>query len=189
MGSYFTYGVFADQTNFAKAFSALSGQGFENITVIKNAPSQLYKSAKLSLFPRRTFLWGGLAGAIIGGIAGAVASPTVPYAGTYQLITPIMSMVSGSIITAYFGVWLCGFLNWIDKPLPADAFEGTIANGSLLLAVETDELKDQQLVMDCLSRSGAVEIIARTEEIGALPTVHGEVALDNQKPVSKALAA
>ncbi|HEY9773795.1 MAG TPA: hypothetical protein V6C81_08295 [Planktothrix sp.] len=168
MGNYFTYGVFSSEQDFSKAFSALSDRGFDNIAVVKNTDSALYKSASVKNSIKNTFVLGGLAGAVIGGIAGAIATPTVPYGGTYQVLTPMMSMVSGAIVMAYFSVWICGFLRWIDRPLPADCFEGTITNGSLLLVVETDQADLRQLAFDCFSRNNASEIIARSEAITTL---------------------
>ena len=166
----------------------MSAKGFQDITVVKDTSSPLYKSAIVHNSVKRTFIWGGLAGAIIGGIAGAVASPTVPYAGTFQILTPMMAMVSGAIVLAYFGVWICGFLSWLDKPIPADAFEGTISNGALLLAVETQKKDLQHLAMECFSTNGAVEIIARDETLGALPTVSVE-SVEETKTANLQLAA
>jgi hypothetical protein len=188
MGSYFTYGVFSNQQDFSKAFSELSNKGFQDITVVKDTSSPLYKSATVHNSVKRTFIWGGLAGAIIGGIAGAVASPTVPYAGTFQILTPMMAMVSGAIVLAYFGVWICGFLSWLDKPIPADAFEGTLSNGILLLAVETEKQDLQRLAMECFSTSGAVEIIARTEALASMPAASTE-SVEQTKTASLQLAA
>jgi hypothetical protein len=60
---------------------------------------------------------------------------------------------------------------WLDKPLPADSFEGSITNGSLLLVVETDKKDLRQKAIECFGSSNAVGVIAQFETIGALEAV------------------
>lgn len=62
--------------------------------------------------------------------------------------------------------------------IPNDAFEGTISNGAVLLAVETDQKDLQHLAMECFSNNGAAEIIARAETVGPLPAVSVESTSD-----------
>lgn len=183
MNSTFVYGVFTNATDFSKALSALRIEGLEDVVFLKNTSDPTYTSAVVQNNLKGQFVRFGAAGAIIGGIAGAVASPTVPFTSNFQLITPMMAMVSGAVLCAYFAVWVCGFLNWVDRPiLEHEVFEGIISNGAMLLGVTTDAVEQKQAAMRCLDQNGAVELIVRStrlENVEQLPDpteVHSNVA-------------
>ncbi len=169
MSSTFLYAVFRDATDFSNALADLKSNGMEDVVIMKNTSNPAYRSAIVQNNLKSQFVKFGAFGAVIGGIAGAIASPTVPFQTNYQLITPMMSMVSGAILCAYFAVWICGFLNWVDRPLlEHEVFEGSIESGSMLLGVTTHDSQQKQIAIKCFDQNGAVELIVRAS---ALPTI------------------
>ncbi len=168
--STFIYGVFEGTNNISRVLSSLKADGLTDVVVLKDSKALAYNSATLHPTKKTPFIIAGTIGGVLGAIVGAIASPTVPYTNTFQLITPIMAMVSGSVIFAYLAFWLAGFLYWIDRPvIENEVFEGTIPNGSVLLGVTVECSAQKVRVMECLDSNGAVEIIARNTALVESP--------------------
>ncbi len=188
--STFVYGVFSETTDFSNALSSLKSEGMDDVVIVKNTVNAVYKSATLHDNLKKHFITAGSVGAIIGGLAGVVASPTVPYTDSFQLITPIMAMVSGAVVCGYFALWTCGFLHWIDRPIMEhEVFEGEISNGSMLLGVTVQSEDEKRKAVDCFIKTGAVELIVRSESIGALAAGDEIQVIDKVRTENVALAA
>ncbi len=169
MSSTFLYAVFRNATDFSNALADLKRNGMEDVVVMKNTADSSYRSAVVQNNLKSQFVKFGAVGAVVGGLAGAVASPTVPFQTNYQLITPMMSMVSGAILCAYFAVWICGFLNWVDRPiLEHEVFEGSIESGSMLLGVTTEDAQQRHIAIKCFDDNSAVELIVRASALPAI---------------------
>ena len=170
--STFIYGVFASTDGFSKALSSLKAKGMSDLVILKDSKGLAYNSAKLLPVTKTPFIVAGAIGGILGALVGAVASPTVPYQGTFQLITPIMAMVSGAVIFAYLAFWIAGFLYWVDRPvIDTEVFEGNIANGFVLVGVTVETSSQKMKAIECLESNGAVEIIARNTALVEPPMV------------------
>lgn len=186
----FVYGVFSQTSDFSNALSLLKSDGMNDVVIVKNTVNSAYKSASLHNNLKKHFITAGSVGAIIGGLAGVVASPTVPFTDSFQLITPIMAMVSGAVVCGYFALWTCGFLHWIDRPIMEhEVFEGDISNGSMLLGVTVESDDEKRKAIDCFIKAGAVELIVRSESIGALTTGQEVQVVDQVRSETVALAA
>lgn len=187
--STFIYGVFRSTESFSKALSELKAQGLDDVVILKNAEGLSYSSAQVPPTKKTPFIVAGTIGGILGAIVGAIASPTVPYTDTFQLITPIMAMVSGSVIFAYLAFWLAGFLYWVDRPiLENEVFEGSISNGSVLLGVTVEKTAQKLKVIECLESNGSVEIIARNTALAPFEPAQKESELLHAMPKGKLVA-
>ncbi len=188
--STFVYGVFSSSADFSNALASLKSEGMNEVVIVKNTANSAYKSAALHDNLKKHFITAGSVGAVIGGLAGVVASPTVPFTDTFQLITPIMAMVSGAVVCGYFALWTCGFLHWIDRPiLEHEVFEGEIINGSMLLGVTVESDDEKRKAIDCFISTGAVELIVRSASIGALGTNDAVPTIEPVRTENVALAA
>lgn len=164
----FIYGVFAGAEEISQALAGLKAQGLSEVVVLKDSQGLSYSSATVPPTKKTPFIVAGTIGGIVGAAVGAVASPTVPYTDTFQLITPIMAMVSGSVIFAYLAFWLAGFLYWVDSPITEnEVFEASIPNGSVLLGVTVNNTTQKLKAIECFDNHGAIEIIARSEALPA----------------------
>ena len=170
MSTSYVYGVFKTEEKLANALAALRLRGFKDAAVRREHDCVLYRPVDKEPM-RKAFIWSGSVGAILGGIAGAVASPTLTYNDTFQVLTPMMAMVAGGALNAYLGVWLCGFLRVLDKPVDESEPLAGNAESTLILAIEAETRDQKQLAMECLELNEADEIVVRSAELGKLEAI------------------
>ncbi len=165
----FVYGAFRNEDQFLLAFGAMKAAGLKDLKVVRNtAESITYSSAIINNPVHKWFRVGGAAGAVIGGLAGALASPLIPASNVFQVLTTMMAGVSGAVMCAYFGGWVVGFLYGVDPWLQSEVFEGTIENGSLILGVEVDSQASKMAAIQALTTNGAIELIVRDASLPAV---------------------
>lgn len=182
--STFIYGVFQTTQDFSKALSDLKAIGLTDVVIVKNT-GEGYSSATLNPSRKTPFIIGGAIGAIIGGFAGAMAAPSLDVGG-FQLVT-IMAMVSSSVICSYFGLWLAGFLYFIDRPvLEHEVFEGTVTNGAMVLGVTVDSSEEKLKAIECMDANRAVEVVARATSTGIIEQL--PESSENVQPIAQLVA-
>src|SRR3978361_1186435 len=114
----FVYGVFKKSQVALEVVSELhqAGLATSDICVVGTPDDEFkYVSAKIDDPTAKYFIRFGIGGCIAGLIAGILGAPQLPVASTVQILAPLMGAISGGIVLAYFGVFMCAFL-YANKP-------------------------------------------------------------------------
>lgn len=168
MATTYTYGVFKTHKAIADALTELKANGLEG-TVSGHGSSTVLLKPALNPEPlRQHFITFGAVGAVIGGLAGAVALPATHYTYGYQVLTPMMAMVTGALLCAYFGVWLFGVLNGLEG---SDEHGDTVQNpdgNAIVLSVKTETREATRTAMNAMQRNEAICIVMRDGAVGPL---------------------
>ena len=113
---YFVYGVYNSQDELSEAFRKVQASGFEDIIVARDTKAPVERLPVCIRNPYSLYMKsGGMAGFLIGGLAGAFNCPHIPYVFSYQVLTPIMAAVSAAVFGAYLGLLINGMIQSPDK--------------------------------------------------------------------------
>ena len=161
------YGVFTEIADCQKAVDSLKEKGIKGASlVVKKGESIEFNSAKVT-YPMATyFKLAGALGALIGGLAGAIASPTLAMLEVFEVLTPIMAATGGAVLGGYFGVLIWAFLHTSKEPeFHLHRFEGIIENGAILVSVQAETVQQTVDTFSCLMENKAVEVISRDSSL------------------------
>lgn len=165
----YIYGTFEKVENCQKALEQLKKEGLDAIVVRNKEADFQLTPVDLQMGKERFFKVAGCIGAIIGGLAGVVASPTIGVADTFQILTPVMAAIAGAVVGGYTGVIISAFLNTSSNEASVlEIFDGCIANGSTLVAVPVSTAEEKLLSIRCIDSYEPTEIIIRAGAIGPL---------------------
>lgn len=171
MATTYTYGVFKTHKALADALTELKANGLEGKVSGMGTSTVLLRPAVNPEPLRQHFIMFGAIGAVIGGLAGALALPATHYTYGYQVMTPMMAMVTGALLCAYFGIWIFGVLNGLEG---TDDHAESVQNpdgNALVLTVMTATREAKRMVMDTMERNDSICIVVRDGEIGPMETI------------------
>ena len=158
------YGVFRNSDEAVLAVAELHKAGLQTseICVVANqGESFKYLSGAVQDPNAGYFVNFGIGGCIAGLCAGIAAAPTIPYVVSFQILTPLMAAISGGIVFAYFGCFMCAFLH-ANKPHHwANVFEGTVESGSVIVLAEPDSAQQKKSVIEILNALDPIELVVR----------------------------
>lgn len=168
-GQDFVYGVFKRSDSALQVVSELHAAGLtkSDIAIVSSKKDELrYLSAELQDPTMKYFMWFGICGCIVGAFAGVMGSTHIPYTTqTFQILVPLMASISGGIVFAYFGCFMCAFLI-ANKPNHwANVFEGTVEDGELIIAAEPANAEQRNAAVEILNKHNPVELIVRKKAL------------------------
>jgi hypothetical protein len=189
----FVYGVFEDVKGVQLIVADLHKAGFKavDINVVgKDCPEFHHQSAKIKSPQAKYFVKYGIVGAFAGLWGGVMLAPPLHYVVTFQVMTMIMAAVSGGIVMAYIGTFLSAFLHASQPQYFANAYEGDVTNGAVLVSVECVSADERRKAYQIIDSHNPVETISRAAVVGPVigvtpkaislvgeaPTVLSEVA-------------
>jgi len=167
----YVYGVFESSLSTGQLLEDLHKAGFKSadLSVVgTDCPEFRILSAKIKTPMARYFVQYGIAGALGGLWAGTVLAPQVSTPGFFQILTPVMAAVSGSIALAYFAMWIGAFLHANEPQYYANVFEGDIENGIILVLAEANSKEERRRAMEIMDDHDAAEIIVRQADLGQI---------------------
>jgi hypothetical protein len=163
MPAQIVYGIFDDYFEAAEAVVQLKNDGVpgQSITVagpdrgeLRPVTAHLINPRRIDQFLSFTVIGGAVFGFLLGCLT--VFIPTIS-ASTFG---PIMAAISAGCAGAYLGL-LAGAVAHFDTPqLDGEVFEMPLQDGSVLLAVTTDD-KHYRSIENVLESSGALEVDRR----------------------------
>lgn len=167
----FVYGVFENAKDLQLIVADLHKAGFKEVdinVVGKDCPEFHHQSAKIKSPQAKYFVKYGIVGAFAGLWGGVMLAPPLHYVVTFQVMTMIMAAVSGGIVMAYIGTFLSAFLHASQPQYFANAYEGDIANGSVLVSVECVNADERRKAWQIVDSHNPVEIISRAAVVGPI---------------------
>ncbi|MBL0184970.1 MAG: hypothetical protein IPP97_04470 [Candidatus Obscuribacter sp.] len=189
----FVYGVFENAKDLQLIVADLHKAGFKEVeinVVGKDCPEFHHQSAKIKSPQAKYFVKYGIVGAFAGLWGGVMLAPPLHYVVTFQVMTMIMAAVSGGIVMAYIGTFLSAFLHVSQPQYFANAYEGDVTNGAVLVSVECVSADERRKAYQIIDSHNPVETISRAAVVGPVigvtpkaislvgeaPTVLSEVA-------------
>jgi len=181
----YVYGVFRDNDNVATVIKELHEAGLQTseICVLGNRSEQFTQLAgKIDDPTAKHFIKFGIAGAVAGLIAGLVVSLHIPGVNGFQLIVPLMGTVAGGACFPYFVCQMATFLTSNRPQHWANVFEGTVADGSVIIMAEPQSAAERQSAMDILLQYNPIELIFRRSPWGltAMPELAPAPSLEEE---------
>jgi hypothetical protein len=184
----FVYGVFADYETAETVVAELHQSGLKtsDICVVGNKTEQFnYVSARIQDPTAKYFFRFGIGGCLVGAWAGIAGAPTIPYIVSFQILVPLMAAISGGVVFAYFGCWMCAFL-YANKPHHwANAFEGTVESGNVIVLAEPSTVEQRHSALSILSAHEPLEMIVRRKAAGQLVPKDTLTAVPPFEPVKE----
>jgi hypothetical protein len=164
----FVYAVFEENKVAASVVERLRAAGFrsEQINLVGPDSKEFqYVSAKIKDPTKRNFTRFGVVGALAGLWAGTVLSPGSP-ATTYQIMTPLMGAISGSIVMAYFSMFLTAFLTANQPQCYANVYQADLPIGEALVAVDAESESGRIDAQKILEEFAPIELVVRRAVVG-----------------------
>jgi hypothetical protein len=172
---YFVYGVFETPAGAAGLVQKLHDAGFESssISIVgqEACPEFKHVAARIRNRQHRVFIGSGIAGAIGGLTAAIMYQPAIPYSVSFQVIVPVMAMVAGAILLAYFGMYISMFLLANQPNYYAHIFEGQVENGAAIVCVEVESRLKRSLAMELIASTDPLEMVSRSISLGPISDV------------------
>ena len=167
----YVYGTFEDSERCQQALDLLHEEGLSGAIVVNDQDIPLTPLQLRILGPQRAFRIAGFIGAIVGGIAGAVASPSLGMPDVFQVITPAMAAVAGAAVCGYMGLVVHVFLHTSHREASVfEVFNGSIARGSTMVAAPVSSSEARVSAFKAFDSCGAREIVVRLGEFAAVET-------------------
>lgn len=167
----FVYGVFENAKDLQLIVADLHKAGFKEVdinVVGKDCPEFHHQSAKIKSPQAKYFVKYGIVGAFSGLWGGVMLAPPLHYVVTFQVMTMIMAAVSGGIVMAYIGTFLSAFLHASQPQYFANAYEGDVTNGAVLVSVECVSADERRKAYQVIDSHNPVETISRAAVIGPI---------------------
>ena len=167
----FVYGVFDHCEAAATVVQALHGAGFKSEVINLVGPNTeqfQYVSAKIKNPTKGYFLAFGIVGALGGLWAGASLAPTIPYVVSFQVLTTLMAAISGSIVMAYFSLFVSAFLTANDPQYFANVYQADMSVGAALVSVEADSAEERAIAQKIMEEFEPIELIVRRAVVGPI---------------------
>lgn len=167
----FVYGVFENAKDLQLIVADLHKAGFKEVdinVVGKDCPEFHHQSAKIKSPQAKYFVKYGIVGAFAGLWGGVMLAPPLHYVVTFQVMTMIMAAVSGGIVMAYIGTFLSAFLHASQPQYFANAYEGDVTNGAVLVSVECVSADERRKAYQVIDSHNPIETISRAEVIGPI---------------------
>ncbi|MBP6348870.1 MAG: hypothetical protein KA392_05000 [Candidatus Obscuribacter sp.] len=167
----FVYGVFENAKDLQLIVADLHKAGFKEVeinVVGKDCPEFHHQSAKIKSPQAKYFVKYGIVGAFAGLWGGVMLAPPLHYVVTFQVMTMIMAAVSGGIVMAYIGTFLSAFLHASQPQYFANAYEGDVTNGAVLVSVECVSADERRKAYQIIDSHNPVETISRAAVVGPI---------------------
>lgn len=167
----FVYGVFENAKDLQLIVADLHKAGFKEVdinVVGKDCPEFHHQSAKIKSPQAKYFVKYGIVGAFAGLWGGVMLAPPLHYVVTFQVMTMIMAAVSGGIVMAYIGTFLSAFLHASQPQYFANAYEGDVTNGAVLVSVECVSADERRKAYQVIDSHNPVETISRAAVTGPI---------------------
>jgi hypothetical protein len=167
----FVYGVFENCEAAAAVIQRLHASDFKSAAINLVGPDTeqfQYVSAKIKDPNKRNFFVFGIIGALGGLWAGTMLAPTAPYVLQFQILTTLMAAISGSIVMAYFSLFLSAFLSANDPQFYANVYQADMSVGAALVSVEADSDKELAIAQKIIEEFAPVELIVRRAVVGPI---------------------
>lgn len=167
----FVYGVFENAKDLQLIVADLHKAGFKEVdinVVGKDCPEFHHQSAKIKSPQAKYFVKYGIVGAFAGLWGGVMLAPPLHYVVTFQVMTMIMAAVSGGIVMAYIGTFLSAFLHASQPQYFANAYEGDVTNGAVLVSVECVSADERRKAYQVIDSHNPIETISRAAVIGPI---------------------
>jgi len=167
----FVYGVFENAKDLQMIVADLHKAGFKEVdinVVGKDCPEFHHQSAKIKSPQAKYFVKYGIVGAFAGLWGGVMLAPPLHYVVTFQVMTMIMAAVSGGIVMAYIGTFLSAFLHASQPQYFANAYEGDVTNGAVLVSVECVSADERRKAYQVIDSHNPIETISRAAVIGPI---------------------
>lgn len=167
----FVYGVFENAKDLQLIVADLHKAGFKEVdinVVGKDCPEFHHQSAKIKSPQAKYFVTYGIVGAFAGLWGGVMLAPPLHYVVTFQVMTMIMAAVSGGIVMAYIGTFLSAFLHASQPQYFANAYEGDVTNGAVLVSVECVSADERRKAYQVIDSHNPIETISRAAVIGPI---------------------
>jgi hypothetical protein len=174
----YVYGVFAEPTTARKVIEDLHKAGFTSadLSVVGTDCDEFkHHSAKIKTPMAKYFVRYGLLGSFLGFLGGLYLDSTIPYAVSYQVMTMLMGAVSGGIVMAYIGVFLCAFFHANEPQYYANVFEGSIEEGGAVVLAEANTQEERRTAWEIMESHEPLEVITRRAVFG---NIIGDVKLE-----------
>lgn len=165
----YVYGVFDNSMSTGQLLEDLHKAGFKSadLSVVgTDCPEFRTLSAKIKTPVARYFVQYGIVGALGGMWAGTVLAPQISTPGFFQILTTLMGAVSGSIVMAYWGLWIGAFLHANEPQYYANVFEGEVKDGIIVVLAEANSREERRKAMEIMDEYNAVEITMRLADLG-----------------------
>jgi hypothetical protein len=173
----FVYGVFDHCEAAGAVVQALHKAGFKSAVINLVGPKTdqfEYVSAKIKNPTKQAFVTFGAVGALGGLWAGATLAPTIPYIVSFQILTTLMAAISGSIVMAYFGMFISAFLTANDPQYYANVYQADMSVGEALVSVEADSAQQRAEAQRIMEQFEPIELVVRRAVVGPIIGVESE---------------
>lgn len=175
----YVYGVFQQSTTATRVVEDLHKAGFKSadLSVVGTDCDEFkHQSAKIKTPMAKYFVRYGIFGAIAGLLGGLYLDSTIPYAVSYQVMTMLMGAVSGGIVMAYIGVFLCAFFHANEPQYYANIFEGDVEEGGVVVLAEANSPEERRRAWEIMEAHDPLEVITRRAVYG---NIIGDVKVED----------